>query len=36
MLMDFVEEPELADRIPEISCRYHLAVAKRLVEMAST
>ena len=33
MLMDPVEEPELADRILEIPFRYHLAAAKRLVEM---
>jgi uroporphyrinogen decarboxylase len=33
MLMDFVEEPELADRILEIPFRYHLAAAKRLVEI---
>jgi uroporphyrinogen-III decarboxylase len=33
MLMDFAENPELIDRIFEIPFRYHLAAAKRLVEM---
>ena len=33
MLMDFNEDPELADAILEIPFRYHLAVAKHLVEM---
>jgi uroporphyrinogen decarboxylase len=33
LLMDFVESPELAERILEIPYRYHLAAAKRLVEM---
>ena len=33
MLMDFVEDPELADAILEIPFRYHLAAARRLVEM---
>jgi uroporphyrinogen-III decarboxylase len=33
MLMDFAENPELIDRIFEIPFRYHLAAARRLVEM---
>ena len=33
MLLDFAENPELADRILEIPHRYHLAAAQRLVEM---
>jgi uroporphyrinogen decarboxylase len=33
LLMDLVEEPELADRILEIPFRYHLAAAERLVRM---
>ncbi len=33
MLMDFAEDPELAEAILEIPFRYHLAAARRLVEM---
>jgi uroporphyrinogen decarboxylase len=33
ILMDFVVNPELADRILEIPFRYHLSAAKRLVQM---
>ena len=33
MLMDFVEDPELADRLLDIPYRYHLAAARRLVEL---
>ncbi len=33
MLMDFVEDPELAGAILDIPFRYHLAAAKRLVAM---
>lgn len=33
MLMDLVLNPELAERILEIPYRYHLAAAKKLVEM---
>lgn len=33
MLMDFVEDPPLADAILEIPFRFHLAAARRLVEM---
>jgi uroporphyrinogen decarboxylase len=33
MLTDFVEDPELAERILDIPFRYHLAAAKRLVQM---
>jgi uroporphyrinogen decarboxylase len=33
MLMDFVEEPDLADRLLEIPFRYHLRAATRLVEL---
>ena len=33
LLMDFVEDPELADRILEIPYRYHLAAAERLVRL---
>jgi len=33
MLMDFTEDPGLADAILEIPFRYHLAAAKRLVEL---
>lgn len=33
LLMDFVLNPDLADAILEIPFRYHLAAAKRLVEM---
>ncbi len=33
MLMDFVEDPGLANRILDIPFRYHLAAAQRLVEM---
>ena len=33
MLTDFVENPDLAERILEIPYRYHLAAAQRLVEM---
>ena len=32
-LTDFVEDPELADRLLDIPFRYHLAAARRLVEM---
>jgi uroporphyrinogen decarboxylase len=33
MLVDFVADPDLADRILEIPYQYHLAAAKKLVEM---
>lgn len=33
MLMDFVEDPALAGEILDIPFRYHLAAARRLVEM---
>ena len=33
MLMDFVLNPDLAEQILEIPYRYHLAAARRLVEM---
>jgi uroporphyrinogen decarboxylase len=33
MLMDFALEPELADQILEIPFRYHLAAARKLVEL---
>jgi len=33
LLMDFVENPELADRILDIPYRYHLEAAKRLTRM---
>jgi uroporphyrinogen decarboxylase len=33
MLMDFVEDPVLANEILDIPFRYHLTAAKRLVEM---
>jgi len=33
LLTDFVLDPDLADRILELPFRYHLAAAKRLVEM---
>jgi uroporphyrinogen decarboxylase len=33
MLMDFAENPELAEAILDIPFRYHLAAAKRLVEL---
>lgn len=33
LLMDFIEAPELADRILEIPFRYHLAAAERLAAM---
>ncbi len=33
LLMDFVERPELAERIIDIPYRYHLTAAKRLTEM---
>jgi uroporphyrinogen decarboxylase len=33
LLMDFIEDPELADRVLDIPYRYHLAAARRLVEM---
>ncbi len=33
MMMDFVLNPELADRILDIPFRYHLTIAKKLVEM---
>ncbi len=33
LLMDFVENPDLADEILEIPYRYHLTAAKRLVEI---
>jgi uroporphyrinogen decarboxylase len=33
LLMDFLEDPDLADRIVEIPFRYHLAAAERLVRM---
>jgi uroporphyrinogen decarboxylase len=33
LMMDFVENPELAHRILDIPYRYHLTAAKRLVEM---
>jgi uroporphyrinogen decarboxylase len=33
LLMDLIEDPDLADRILEIPYRYHLAAAKRMVRM---
>jgi len=33
LLIDFVSDPETADRILEIPYRYHLAAAKRLAEL---
>ena len=33
MLTDFVEDPDLAERLLEIPFRYHLAAAERLVEL---
>jgi uroporphyrinogen decarboxylase len=33
MLMDFVENPDLADHLLEIPYQYHLTAAKKLVEM---
>jgi uroporphyrinogen decarboxylase len=33
LLMDFLEDPDLADAILEIPFRYHLAAAERLVRM---
>ena len=33
MMIDFTEDPDLADAILDIPFRYHLAAAKRLVEM---
>ena len=33
MLMDLVEKPDIADQILEIPYQYHLAAAKRLVEL---
>jgi uroporphyrinogen decarboxylase len=33
LLMDFVENPDLADEILEIPFRYHLAAAERMVRM---
>ncbi|HUU29905.1 MAG TPA: uroporphyrinogen decarboxylase family protein [archaeon] len=33
LLMDFIENPELAGRILDIPYRYHLAAAKKLVKM---
>ena len=33
MLLDFVEDPELADRLLDIPYRYHLTAAQRLVEL---
>jgi len=33
LLMDFIEDPDLADRILDIPYRYHLAAARCLVEM---
>jgi uroporphyrinogen-III decarboxylase len=33
MLIDFVENPDLADAILEIPYRYHLTAAKKLVEL---
>jgi uroporphyrinogen decarboxylase len=33
LMMDFVENPDLAERILEIPYRYHLAAAERLVRM---
>ncbi len=33
LLMDFIEDPDLADEILEIPYRYHLAAAERLVRM---
>ncbi|HEY6058007.1 MAG TPA: uroporphyrinogen decarboxylase family protein [Candidatus Limnocylindrales bacterium] len=33
LLMDFVAEPDLADRVLEIPYRYHLAAAERLTAM---
>lgn len=33
MLTDFALNPELAERILDIPCQYHLTAAKRLVEM---
>lgn len=33
MLMDFVENPDLADAILDIPYRYHLTAAKKLVEL---
>jgi uroporphyrinogen decarboxylase len=33
LLMDFAQDPELAERILEIPYRFHLAAAKKLVEL---
>ena len=33
LLMDLIEDPDLAERILDIPYRYHLAAARRLVEM---
>jgi uroporphyrinogen decarboxylase len=33
LMMDFLEDPDLADRILDIPYRYHLAAASRLVQM---
>lgn len=33
LLMDFIEDPDLADEILEIPYRYHLSAAERLVQM---
>jgi len=33
LLMDFIEDPELAGRILEIPFRYHMAAAKRMTRM---
>jgi len=33
LLMDFVLNPDLAERILDIPCHYHLTAAKKLVEM---
>ena len=33
LLMDFIEDPDLADEILEIPYRYHLAAAERLVRL---
>ncbi len=33
LLMDFVEDPEFAEAVLEIPCRYHLAAAEKLVRM---
>jgi len=33
LMMDFIEDPDLADRILEIPYRYHLATARRMVTL---